>query len=157
MRPNRKRLHRQRAQLDSRLDRLRPILDGALPRGGWIKSVRESLGMPAEQMGQRLGISKQAALKLESNEQQKSVTLASLERAARALGCRLTYAIVPERSLEALLDDQARRAAKEDLARVSHSMALEAQSPPPHLQALQLEEMARELKEKLGAELWKER
>lgn len=112
--------------------------------------------MSAEQLGKRLGISKQAVGSLERNEVRKTVSLDSLEKAARGLGCRVAYAIVPEPSLEALLDQRAQAVARRKLARVAHSMALEAQGPSAELDQLQLDELANELKEKLGRELWDE-
>lgn len=155
MRRNPRRLHRQRAHLDLKLDALRPSLDRAtMPRGGWLRSIRDSLGMSAEQLGQRLGISKQAVLKLESNEVRKSLSIGSLERLAHALGCRLAYALIPNESLEAQLDRRARLVARRSLTRVGHSMALEAQRPPESLHDLQVTELANELKDRLSTELW---
>jgi predicted DNA-binding mobile mystery protein A len=143
--------------MDEKIASLRP-LDAALPRGGWVKSIRESLGMSAEQLGNRLGgISKQAVLNLERNEVRRSASLLSLERAAAALGCRLVYAIVPETSLEALLDSQASLAAHRSLDRTRHSMALEAQEPPAGTNERQRQELADELKARLDPALWKSR
>src|SRR5437879_4005727 len=120
------RRHRQRAQLDAKLANIRAGLEAAaLPRGGWLKAVRESLGMSAEQLGARLGISKQNALKLERNELRKTVSLESLQRAADALDCRLVYALVPRQTLESRVDERAHALARRELARVQHSMALE--------------------------------
>ncbi len=156
VRLNARRSQRQRAQLDARLAGLRPL--GALepPRRGWLKAVRESLGMSAAQLGKRLGISAPNVLKLEANEIRRALTLGSLERAAEAMGCRLVYALVPEESLEAQVDAQAQRVARERLARSEHSMLLEDQAVPPELQELQLRELANELKAKLGPALWGE-
>lgn len=156
MRQNPKRLHRQRTHLDAKLAKLRPALDQVgVPRGGWLRAVRESLGMSAEQLGRRLGISRQTVLKLEGNEVRKALTLQSLDRAARALGCRVAYAIVPERSLEEQLDERARIVARRNLERVAHSMSLEAQQLPADLHELQVAELARDLKTKLG-QIWDE-
>jgi len=144
--------------MDAKLDALRPSLGAATtPRGGWLRAIRDSLGMSAEQLGQRLGISKQAVLKLESNEVRKSVSIGSLERVARELGCRLTYALIPNESLESQLDHRARLVAQRGLQRVGHSMALEAQQPPGSLHDLQVTELANELKDKLSTELWEEK
>lgn len=143
--------------MDAKLAKVRPGLGPvAVPRGGWVKAIRESLGMTAEQLGARLGIGKQSVLKLERNEQRRTVTMASLERAATALGCRLAYVLVPASSLEALVDERSRAVARKKLARVKHSMALEAQEPPAELHELQVEELARALKEKVSSELWEE-
>lgn len=110
--------------------------------------------MTAEQLGKLMGISKQAVANLEKNEVRKAVSLHSLERAAVALGCKVSYAIVPETSLEVLVSERAKLVARRKLARVGHSMALEAQGPPADLDDLQVTELANDLKEKLGRELW---
>lgn len=144
-------MHRQRAQLDVRLGNLHPLVPlAAPPRSGWLKAVRESLGMTAEQLGQRLGgISKQSVLKLEAGEQRRTATLGSLERAAKALGCQLVYAIVPEESLEKQLDRRTRQVARNSLLRTGHSMRLEGQEPPAELHEQQVDELAKDLKEEL--------
>ena len=51
----------------------------------------------------------------------------SLSRAAEALDCNLVYALVPKKSLEQSVNDRARKLALSNLARVSHTMKLEAQ------------------------------
>ena len=157
MRRNPKRVHRQRAQLDAKLEALRPALGhSTMPRGGWLRPIRESLGMSAEQLGERLGISKQSVRQLENNELRRTLSLGSLERVARALGCRLTYVLVPDESLEAQLDRRARLVARQKLQRVGHSMVLEAQEPPGALHELGVTELANELKDKLSSDLWDE-
>ncbi len=143
--------------MDVKLDALRPSLDQATtPRGGWLRAIRDSIGMSATQLGQRLGISKQAVLKLESNEVRKSLSIGSLERVARALGCRLAYAVIPDESLGAQLERRARLVAQRSLMRIGHSMALEAQQPPGSLHDLQVTELANELKDRLSTELWED-
>jgi predicted DNA-binding mobile mystery protein A len=149
------RLHRQRAHLDTKLDNVRPALAQlATPRGGWMRAIRESLGMSAQQLGKRLGISKQGVANLERNEVRKTLSLESLERAARALGCRVVYALVPDEPLESQLDTQAIIVARKKLQRVRHSMALEDQRPPDELHELQVKELAKKLKEHLSSDLW---
>jgi predicted DNA-binding mobile mystery protein A len=152
------RLHRQRAQLDHRLAKLKPLIDlAARPRTGWLRAIRESLGMTAQQLGHRLGgISRQSVLKLETSESRQTITLGSLERAAAALGCRLVYAIVPDDSLEAQLDRRVGEISRRGLERTSHSMRLEGQEPPAELVALQIEDRAKRLKEELR-HVWDER
>ena len=156
MRSDPKRLHRQRSQLDAKLSGLRLLAEDArqVPRRGWLKAVRESLGMSAAQLGARLAISAPSVLKFEANEVSRALTLASLERAARAMGCQLVYALVPDEPLEIQLDKQAERAARRKLERSEHSMLLEDQSVPSPLRELEVADLARTIKERLGPELW---
>lgn len=152
------RVRRQRGQLDAKLARIRPLVtDLASPRSGWIRAIREAIGMSAEQLAARLAVTKQGVRRLETAEADKTISLQTLERAARALGCRVHYVVVPDESLEAHVDARARAVARRILAPVRHSMALESQEPPSELEELQVEEIAAELKSKRSRELWDEK
>lgn len=82
-----------RRQLDKRLDPLRNHEGFARPPRGWIKAVREALGMTTAQLAERLGVSQPRAVAIEKAETTNSITLDSLQRAARALDCELVYAL----------------------------------------------------------------
>ena len=97
-----------RRRLDRQLDPLRRSGDlFAPPPNGWLRAIREALGMTAAQLGKRLSVSQQRALAIEQAETSGSITLASLARAADALDCELVYAVVPRTSLERLVQDRA--------------------------------------------------
>ncbi len=113
--------------LDSRFDALRPLLSNARPSKGWVRAVRNALGMTTKQLAQRIGVSQSRIPELEQAEVTGTITLKSLERAAQALGCRVVYALVPERPLADVVRGLAERAADRQLAAVGHSMKLEDQ------------------------------
>lgn len=97
-----------RRRLDRQLDPLRRSGDlVAPPTNGWLRAIREALGMTAAQLGRRLGVSQQRALAMEGAETRGSLTLASLARAAEALDCQLVYALVPRLPLEGLVEERA--------------------------------------------------
>jgi predicted DNA-binding mobile mystery protein A len=96
-----------------------------MPPKGWIRAMRDALGMTAAQLAARLGVSRQAVTQMEKSEADATITLRTLQRAAEALGCRLEYALVPEQPLQVRVRQQAERRARELLADVAHSMALE--------------------------------
>jgi predicted DNA-binding mobile mystery protein A len=117
-----------RRALDGRLRRLRGDENAvARPTGGWIRAVREALGMSTAQLGRRLGTTRQAVLSLERSELDGGIRLSSLRRAAEALDCHLVYALVPNTSLEDAVQRQALHVAGSELARVDQTMLLEAQ------------------------------
>lgn len=97
------------------------------PSVGWIRSIREALGMSATQLAERLGVSRAAAYKLEDRESGRKVTLKQLDKAAEALGCDVWYALVPKESLEQMIRDRARDKAEEQLSAANASMGLEAE------------------------------
>ena len=46
-----------RRHLDKKLDRMRPVSHFARPQRGWIRAIREALGITAEQVGKRMKVS----------------------------------------------------------------------------------------------------
>ena len=98
------------------------------PRGGWVRAIREALGMSAQQLGARVRVTRQTVENLERSEAQGKITLDSLNKLASALGCRVVYALVPEKPLAEIQHDRAREIAEGLMKSASHSMSLEAQS-----------------------------
>lgn len=116
-----------RQRLDERLLPLKPEDQFLAPPKGWIRAIREALGMSGVQFAARLGVRPQSVEALEKSEASGSVKLETLRRAAEALDCTLVYALVPNTSLENMVRSRARAIAKRDLGRVAHTMKLEAQ------------------------------
>jgi len=117
----------ERTELDRLFERLRP-LELAPPRKRWIADVRESLGLTGRDFAGQLGINPSSAKRLGQSEAKRSVTLASLDRAAAALGCRVAYVLIPDRPLEETVRARAAALVERLHSPVAHSMALEDQS-----------------------------
>ena len=117
-----------RRDLDRRLARLQPIDELARPRRGWLRAIRDAIGMTAAQLAVRMKVSQPRVLAIEKAEQRGAITLATLERAAQALGCTLVYALVPNGSLDKLVLERARKMAAERLADTDRTMRLEDHS-----------------------------
>jgi predicted DNA-binding mobile mystery protein A len=118
---------RARQRLDERLSPMKPAERFRAPPKGWVRAVRDALGMTGVQLARRLGIRPQSVEALEASEESGAVQLKTLRRAAEALGCSLVYALVPNDSLEAMVRARARQIAVRELGRVAHTMRLEAQ------------------------------
>lgn len=84
--------------------------------------------MTSAQLAARIGIRQPSFAELEKSEADKRITLASLERVAKALDCQLVYALVPNRPLSDRLAERAENVAEEQLAAVDQTMKLEKQS-----------------------------
>ena len=145
-----------RRQLDKRLNLLRNKESFARPPRGWIKAIRESLGMTTRQFAKRIGIVQSRAVDIEKAEVKGSITLDSMERAARALDCELVYALVPRNPLETMVEERATRIAKRRLNQAAHSMALEDQSVTEEDKKEQIKELERQLTQKSGSALWED-
>jgi predicted DNA-binding mobile mystery protein A len=118
---------RARQRLDERLAPLKPEEQFKAPPKGWIRAIRDALGMTGVQLARRLNVRPQSVDALEKSETNGSIQLTTLRRAAEALDCTLVYALVPNTSLESAVRVRAREIAERDLDRVAHTMKLEAQ------------------------------
>lgn len=118
----------RRQQLDDRLSPLRDKLLPARPDQGWIRTIREALGMSLRQLGQRAGITKASAAQMEKREAEGTITLNSVQKLADAMQADLHYFIIPRRPLEETVRRRAEFLARRLAQEVSDSMALEAQA-----------------------------
>ncbi|KAF0117548.1 MAG: DNA-binding protein [Hyphomonadaceae bacterium] len=144
-----------RRQLDKRLGQLPSLSHFARPPKGWIKAIREALGMTMAQLANRLGVSQPRISVLERAEASGSITMETLERAANALDCNLAYILIPRRGgLNDLVEQQAIKAALQKIKSTKHSMALEKQSVDQDDEQEQLIRTAKSLAEKSDSSIW---
>lgn len=144
-----------RRQLDERFNLIReaPLQS---PRGGWIKTIREALGMTATQLAKRLGISLAGLSKIEASERKGTITLSTLKKAADVLGCRVAVSLIPLEPLEETVKKRAREVANRISQRSQLHMQLEDQGLSGRFQAAQAEDSYEELMGKLAEKLWEE-
>lgn len=88
------------------------MADGEMPEKGWIATVRHALGMSAEQVARRKGVSRNAVYQAERSELDGGVSIKQMQNLAAAMGGRFVYAIVPDARIEDLLYRQALKKAK---------------------------------------------
>lgn len=143
-----------RQQLDKTLSGYALAKQIATPVKGWVRAIREALGMSGRQLASRLNVSQPRIPKLEQDEVSGSVSLKTMRQAAEAMDCVFVYAIVPRTSLEATVRAQARTVAEARMQRVSHTMMLEAQSLSVEEQRASLDAVVEELVREMPKELW---
>ena len=152
--PMRSNMAISRRHLDARFGKMRPTTRFSKPAGGWIRAIRQSLGMTAEQLADRMRVSQPRITALEHGEAAGAVNLKTLQRAAQALNCTLIYALVPNQSLERMVRDRALQVAAERLPAVEHTMRLEDQALPLEARKSQLREVADALVRQAPRSLW---
>jgi predicted DNA-binding mobile mystery protein A len=155
MKTNKKSIVTQRRIMDKKLQNWLPQRIEKSPQKGWLKAVRGALGISSRQLAQIIGVDMAAIIRLEEREPIGKVTLEMLNRAAKAMNCKLVYAIVPDDeydSLESIVDVRAKKAAKNLLQKVEHSMRLEDQGSPNSKS--ELDQLAQSLKEKMDPRIW---
>lgn len=143
-----------RRQLDASLRRFAPLRMVTPPPKGWIRAIRDAIGMSARQLAARLGVSQQSVARIEKDELAGSVTIKTMRHIADGLGCVFVYGFVPRSSLENLLREQAEKVAAARLARASHTMALENQELDAKENRKILSEMVDEMVATLPPNLW---
>lgn len=116
-----------RRRLDARLSHFRENDTGPVPSRGWVRAIRDALGMSSLQLARRMGVSPQAVTGLEQSEALGTTSLNTLRRVAAALDATLVYAIVPNATLENMVDEKAKSIARVAVMSVDHSMRLEGQ------------------------------
>ncbi len=155
MKTNKSKLTTQRQIIDKKLIQWLPLRADKRPPTGWLKAIRGALGINARQLSNLLDVDHSSVLRLEQRESQGKITIDLLEKAANAMGCKLVYAVVPIEaygSLDAIVDEKAKQAAKDILVRVEHSMRLEQQGTNDL--KIEIEKMASELKSKMDSKIW---
>jgi predicted DNA-binding mobile mystery protein A len=144
-------------QLDHTFERLAPLRSVDRPRKGWLKVIREALGMTGEQVAERLEVTKSMVSKYERAERDETITLATLRRVASALDAELMYAVLPRKSIEELRRERALTAARRRVQSVHQSMALEDQAVSAEERERQIAELADELLIERPRTIWDER
>ena len=145
-----------RKHLERRLAPLRDQQNLTRPPRGWIRDEREAFGMTTRQLAQRIGKVQSAVVEMEKSEARESISLATLRQAAEALDCTLVYALVPNRPIDDIRRARAADVASQQLARASHTMALENQSLDRAAQDAERERLIDALLRGSPARLWDE-
>ena len=117
-------------QLDRSLSAFSAAKHEGRPHRGWLRAVREALGLSLDDIGKTIGITRSHVKSFELAEERDRISLSSLRRVADAMGCELVYAIVPKSgTITEIAEQRARARATEEVLDVHHNMALEDQAP----------------------------
>jgi len=142
-------------QLNSKMQAFTSLQKVAMPPTGWVKAIRNAIGMSMLQLGNRLSITKQSVQDIERREKDGSITIKALKETARALDMQLIYGFVPnDGSLEALIDRKAKELATHIVQRTSNTMKLEEQENSKQRIEKAIEERATIIKNEMPKTLW---
>ncbi len=142
------------SQLDRTAARLKAAGTLSAPTKGWIRTLREALGITTAQLARQLGLRQQSIVGFEKREPAGEITLKQLRKIADALDCDVICAMVPRKSLRERVERRAADLAKLEIASVAHSMALEAQGTDPRLKADRIEQRKRVILDQRWSRLW---
>lgn len=142
-------------QLQASLDAYGVLRAKRAPSRGWLKEIREALGMTERQQAARLGVTGAAVHKSEQSEADERISLGQLRKLADHLDCDLVYALVPRKSLTEVVQRRAEQLAKEEVYGVTHTMSLEDQRPTDERIKKQVTRRAEELLRGKWSDLWR--
>ncbi|MFN5649265.1 MAG: mobile mystery protein A [Sphingobacteriales bacterium] len=142
-------------QLDDKLLVYNTLKNLSAPTDGWLRQIRKSLGMTLEQLGNKLGITKQSARAIEQREKEGTLTIQGLKQAASAMDMQLVYVLLPkDESVETMIYRKAEELAKMLVQRTSHSMLLEDQEISYQRKEKAISERALDIAHNLPKALW---
>src|SRR5262249_22145827 len=105
-------------QMEEALRPFRLVVD--VPRRGGVWAIQNALGMSNRQLAKRLGLKQQSIEDMQEDEAKGTIKLQTLRKLARALDCRVVYALVPNEPIEQIRKRQALEVAKRQLKPVAH-------------------------------------
>ena len=146
-----------REQLDATLRRFEPLKSIAPPNKGWIRAIRDVIGMTGEQLANRLNTNKQRVSRIEHDEKLGKVKIETLRNVADALDCEFAYAFVPRNNLEQTVREQAEVIAEKRMARSNQMMRLEKQELSKDEKNKALQNLIDEIIETMPKSLWDEK
>lgn len=143
-----------REQLDDTLKHFRVLRGVATPGKGWIRAIRDVVGMTGEQLAKRLNTNKQRISRIEHDEKLGKVKLETLKNVAKAIDCVFVYSFVPRSSLEEMVRRQAKIVAEKRMTRSNQMMRLEKQELSESEKIKAMQNLIDEIVEKMPKSLW---
>ena len=142
-------------QLNEKMDKLTVLQQIIMPPIGWIKAIRNGIGMSMEQLGKKLSITKQAVMDIEKREKEGAITIKSMQEIAKVIDMKFVYGFVPNAgSLEQMIETRSLEMATKIVQRTSTSMKLEDQVNSKERIEKAIKERAAEILNKTPKILW---
>ena len=142
-------------QLNEKMDQLTGLQHVIVPPIGWIRAIRNGIGMSMEQLGKKLSITKQGVMDIEKREMEGAITIKAMQEIAKAMDTQFVYGFVPNAgSLEQMIETRALEIAKTIVQRTSTTMKLEDQVNSKERIEKAIKERATEIINKTPKILW---
>ncbi len=146
-----------REQLNNKLAPLKVLPESGIFQQGWIKGIREALGMTSRQLSQKVGIDQSRISRLENAEKSGNLKLSSLEKIAKGLNMKFVYGFVSETSLEQMVKEQAKKIVLKRLKNLNNTMRLEKQELSSQEQEKALNDMIEKILIEQPKDFWDEK
>ena len=111
--------------IQNRSKQVRPIL--TMPEKGWIRQMREALGLTLEKLGHLCGVSTATIAQAERREIEGNLTIETLRKTAEAMNCEFVYMFAPKSDMSEFVNQSAYKKAQRILKIADLHMSLENQ------------------------------
>lgn len=126
-----------------------------IPACGWVRTIRQALGMSLKQLAKKIEVDESTLSRLEKNESEGKVTLNSLKKMADGMDCDVVYTLIPrEKSFQKMVLKQAMKYVRNKGMKVGQSMILEEQQVDRVKLEESYEKDAKSLAEKVDSVIW---
>ncbi len=143
------------AQLDQKLVEFKSAALVRIPQKGWIHTIRTTLNMTMDQLGNKLNMTKGAIQKIEDREAEGQITINKLKDVGNALDMQLVYGFVPKDStLDNLINLKAENLARKIVLRTHQNMTLEDQAISDEKINASIIDLANDIKREMRKSLW---
>jgi len=145
----------QLEQLEQKLTAYKAAGEVPIPPTGWIKNIRSSLNMTMEQLGRKLGMTRQGVRSIEERESSGSISIKTLKEVGNAMDMQLVYGFIPkDGSMQKMIKRKANELAQRIVLRTNLNMVLEDQGNGEEKIKKAIEELAEELEREMRKALW---
>lgn len=146
------------SQMSKKIARFGVMHACSRPVKGWIRAIREAIGMSTEQLAKRMNAKTRSAVSnLEKREKHKSITLGALEDAAKAMDMKVAYILMPidpNVTLEKYVRKRAEVVATKIVKRTAATMQLEDQETSKKRQQKAIKELTEDIIREMPSILW---
>ena len=142
-------------QLDQKLAHFRDAGMVLVPQKGWVNTIRTTLNMTRDQLGNKLEVTKGAIQKIEEREATGQITINKLKDVGNALNMKFIYGFIPkDGTIESLINLKAEKLARKIVLRTNQHMKLEDQGISEDKIEHSINDLANEIKREMRKSLW---
>lgn len=142
-------------QLDQKLAHFKDAGMVLVPQKGWVNTIRTTLNMTREQLGNKLDLTQGAIQKIEEREATGQITINKLKDVGNALNMKFIYGFIPkDGTIESLINLKAEKLARKIVLRTNQNMKLEDQGISEDKIKHSINDLANEIKREMRKSLW---
>lgn len=142
-------------QLDQKLAHFKDAGMVLVPQKGWVNTIRITLNMTRDQLGNKLDLTKGAIQKIEDREATGQITINKLKAVGNALNMKFIYGFIPkDGNIESLINLKAEKLARKIVLRANQNMKLENQGISEDKIEHSINDLANEIKREMRKSLW---